>query len=309
MPARLAATEQANGIERGQDEHVDQRHLLQPDRVGKRQHRVQRQRQPGAARDAQPGADQEQPRDHGEPGRHRQRSAGERAFPLARMRTIGGKVREVIDHVDRRCGGTERRHDRERVAPRGEVAEISRGQQRHQREQVLHPLIWPQRTQCGTRARHPVLDFRDHVVASRRGTPYRAGRVHHHGRGRVLPDGMIGGVVAGVDEAALAEPPAQFLRLAAAAQIADAVRGDHLVEHAEMRGHRLGHLAIGGGAQHDRAPAGAFLLDQSQQLAAVTAVAPRRTANAPPVPASVARDHRRARPAAGTARANPPGPP
>jgi hypothetical protein len=70
----------------------------------------------------------------------------------------------------------------------------------------------------------------------------------------------VGMIVAGIGEAALAEPLDEPIRLRLPPQIHRTVGTENFVEQPEVRRNRVGDAAVGGGHQNHRSPCGPLRL-------------------------------------------------
>src|SRR6266545_1748813 len=95
--------------------------------------------------------------DRSERGRERERPARgqlparDRAIPLDRMQTVALRVPHVVDEVGRARRRAVRDEDRNRLEPAVAVAELRREDEPREQQQVLRPLLWSQRRECGAR--------------------------------------------------------------------------------------------------------------------------------------------------------------
>ena len=140
------------------------------------------------------------------------------------------------------------------------------GQRRQEDQRILEPLMWSQslddRPYYGG---HRAQRLRLHAAAPK---PAReaAGGSDHIGPPRGGPDGEIGMAVADVIEPALAIALDQCRRLCMAGEIAIAIGRQHVVEHAEVHGHRLSMCLVRRRGQDHRPALGACAADQRHHL-------------------------------------------
>ena len=130
------------------DQHLEERDVLEPERVKERRAQVGRRRgDEQRLADHHAGPDREQRREHGEHDRVLlgQRARGDRPVPLHRVPPVPLHVDDVVDEVHRRRRAAEGEHGQQRVAEAVIAAERRARQRRREHQQVLRPLPGPGR--------------------------------------------------------------------------------------------------------------------------------------------------------------------
>ena len=113
-----------------------------------------------------------------------------------------------------------------------------------------------------------LADVKHLAVASRLADDVRVRRDHER-PSRRLPDREVGRRVPHIVEFFRPITLFEGVSLGGAFEIPNAVAGDDVVENAEVRGHRPGEGAVGGGRQHDLPARLAFRGDQRQDVLAI----------------------------------------
>jgi hypothetical protein len=136
---------------------------------------------------------------------------------------VVGQVEQVVQHID--AGRAQPEDEESEDAPQHqiEVADLMRGEQRREDQQVLHPLVKAQRLGPGEQR---VAAGVDHLldVALPFGQPHHRLRgIDHPGLARMLPDRQIDRRVAHVVEALVAVIGDQALGLAAGREVPSSV--------------------------------------------------------------------------------------
>ncbi len=142
------AREHAQGVEPGEQEDVDHGDLLEIQGVRRRQDDVDGQQLDEAGRQrvqADREGDAEQDRDEGHAEGGAQRSGGKRAMALGRMPAVRLEIEEVVEDVGARRGAAERREGGGRLRHGLGGEQLVVEHHRHEHEQVLDPLVYPER--------------------------------------------------------------------------------------------------------------------------------------------------------------------
>lgn len=178
--------------------------------------------------------------------------ARERTVPFARMTAVTVEIPEIVGDIGRRrTHGQRSKRQRQRRDP-VHVEECERGQQRHEQQQVLQPLMHTQRPaprrQIGLLLREFAFDVDDFTHGCRHGRRH----THQNRALRRRPDRQVGPAVARIDEV-LAHAGTDAGQLCRPLEV-DVLPGrDYCIEHAEMRAHAFGNRTVRGGGENDRA--------------------------------------------------------
>ena len=182
------------------------------------------------------------------------------------MTPVALEIDQVVDDVDRRRTQAEGDEGQESVEQKAGLIEPVTADQRQENEQVLGPLVQPDRLQPGDRAcprRHELaLDVR----AGTRRPADGCGGADHDRSARPLPHGEVVPGVARIVEAALAEALDERLGLGGAGQVRVAVADDDLVEQVEPCSDLSRVFAVGRRAEHGAAAGSPLRGHPGQQL-------------------------------------------
>jgi len=222
------------------------------------------------------GGNQESERDR-DPEEHRPHQAvperqvagGEGAAPLPAVPAVGFQVEQVVDDVytgrgeaegQEACqGGTQDRGIEERVT----------GQRGGEDEEVLQPLVGPDLLQERAEPAIRAAEFPRHR-AQPPYLPRHGPRGVHQDRGiRAPPDLDIAPSVAGVDEAAFAEPLDQSVGLRLPFPVRDPVGSDDVVEDPQVERDPLRDPPVAGRGEDDPPPPAPLLFQVFQQILVV----------------------------------------
>ncbi len=140
----------AQRVQRGQQQHVEQRDALPAQRVAQRERGVDQQR--GSEGAAYPDGQREGDEDHGGADGHRGRDAHgarrQRPQALEAVRAVVGQVQQVVDEVGGRGAEPEGDEGDEQGEPQRRARGVRR-QQGHEQQAVLGPLLEANRAQHG----------------------------------------------------------------------------------------------------------------------------------------------------------------
>ena len=211
------------------------------------------------------------------------------------MLAVEREVEEVVDDVDRRGRRAERDEGEQAGGEHADVEIFVRQHHRHGDQHVLGPLMGAQHFQVGLEGRLRRLEQLGAVL----GLPARGMAVGRNDDrlARHVEAGEVVAAVAGIVEAAVAIGLDQRGALLLRGEIVMAVGRVHGVEHAEMRGDRLGEFARRAGGKDDAAAGCTILAQPLDQRLAIGKRRPDRCRCARQSPASAAPGPTAARPA------------
>ena len=184
--------EDAEGEERRDHHHVEDRHLLQAERIGEGEDEIgERHGEEGRPEQEQASGERPEDQDGRGGGRHRDRqvAGGDRPEALADVAAVGLEVEEVVDEIG--AAGEERQEEEgeDEVAGRGEARARRHEEERHEDEEVLQPLVRPRRPEerRQERRRRRQLDDAEAVLLGR--PPHRWREVDAEALGRARQTG------------------------------------------------------------------------------------------------------------------------
>ena len=134
-------------VKAGQGQHIDQKLALEQKRIGESGHQIgqknpQKRQIPGQK--PQDQRHRKQAYGHHATRRGREISGGKGAQALAGMGPVGGKIEQVVYHIDRRGGHAECQETQEN---RTQLRQVVRGQNGKKQQHVLGPLVRAHRLQ------------------------------------------------------------------------------------------------------------------------------------------------------------------
>ncbi len=177
------------------------------------------------------------------------------------MAAVGRQVEQVVQQVHARGRQAEAHQPDQCGQQLQRVVELVRGEQRHQQQQVLQPMLHAHRAQVVAPLGTVVIEDALHLGDARRRRRQPPRRPDEQGAPRRGPDRQVARAVAGVVEATLAEFGDEAVALGLAGQVEPAVAGEHRLEEVQLAGHRLRDPRVGAGGQHQTA---ALALERTQ---------------------------------------------
>ena len=174
------------------------------------------------------------------------------------------QVEHVVEQIDARSTGAEAQECQHATEYQRQLQHLVGGQQGHEHQQVLGPLVQPQRLAPDAEVAAAIVEHLAHaseLARPRQHTTIGIGNVRDAG---LRPDGVVGAGIADVLEPALAITRHQRITLVPRGEVM-AFSAEHLVEDGQVIGNAARQPQVGRSGQHQLHAIAALRVEPGQQ--------------------------------------------